>query len=243
MRRLNYRQFSIKDYTRTREIRDHVQGRIDVQRQLQRPTAVTTDFAVEHDEFTTDNLLNQAVLASLRVLLVLVQDEKLASRLKYQEQQLRELVSVEPISMAEVRRIELSRLNDHYEALLELARLILAREFFEDVRAGERRSLALFVNMNDVFERIVERAFRAAAKNIADLRVEGQASIPNVVEGPHAVSMRPDVLVTRGDGAPVTVADAKWKNRIDLVRRRVPADFVYFGPRSTRCDRLSADRW
>jgi len=200
-----------RDYTRTREIRDHVQGRIDVQRQLQRPTAVTTDFAVEHDEFTTDNLLNQAVLASLRVLLVLVQDEKLASRLKYQEQQLREFVSVEPISMADVRRIELSRLNDHYEALLELARLILAREFFEDVRAGERRSLALFVNMDDVFERIIERAFRAAAKNIANLRVEGQASIPNVVEGPHAVSMRPDVLVTRGDGTPITVADAKWK--------------------------------
>jgi len=65
--------------------------------------------------------------------------------------------------------------------------------------------------MNDVFERIVERAFRAAAKNLDDFRVEGQASIPNVVEGPHAVSMRPDVLVTRDDGTPVTVADAKWK--------------------------------
>jgi len=200
-----------RNYTRTRDIREHVQGRIDVQRQLQRPAAVTTNFAVEYDEFTTDNLLNRAVLASLRILLVLVQDEKLSSRLKHQEQQLREFVSVEPVSMADVRRIELSRLNDHYEALLELARLILAREFFEDVRAGERRSLALFVNMNDVFERIVERSFRAAAKNLDGLQVAGQASIPNVVEGPHAVSMRPDVLVTRDDGTPVTVADAKWK--------------------------------
>ncbi|MFC5367239.1 McrC family protein [Salinirubrum litoreum] len=200
-----------RDYTRRREIRNHVQGRIDVQRQLQRPTAVTTDFAVEYDEFTTDNLLNQTVLASLRILLLLVQNEKLSSRLKQQEQQLREFVSVEPVSMTDLRQIELSRLNDHYEALLELARLILAREFFEDVRAGERRSLALFVNMNDVFERIVERAFRAAAKNISNLQVEGQASIPNLVEGPHAVTMRPDVLVTRDDGTPVTVADAKWK--------------------------------
>ncbi|GAA5049605.1 hypothetical protein [Haladaptatus pallidirubidus] len=57
--------------------------------------------------------------------------------------------------------------------------------------------------MHDVFERIVERAFTAAAQEFGNFTVEGQASIPNVVEGPHAVSMRLDVLVTRSDGAPV----------------------------------------
>ncbi|MCU4802407.1 McrC family protein [Halobacteria archaeon HArc-gm2] len=200
-----------REYTRTQDVRKHVQGRITVQRQLQRPTAVTTDFAVEYDEFTADNLLNQSVLAAVCVLLQLVNDETLLSRLRHQEQRLREFVSVKPISLASVDRIELSRLNDHYETLLELTKTVLARDFFEDITAGDRRSLALFVNMNEVFERIVERAFRNAATTLGGLTVSGQASIPNIVEGPHAVSMRPDVLVERTDGSPVTVLDAKWK--------------------------------
>lgn len=200
-----------RGYVRQEDVRDHVQGQIDVQRQLQRPSAVTTDFMVMYDEYTTDTTLNRAVLAALRTLLLLVRDNQLASRLRQQEQQLREFVSVKPVSVEEVKRIELSRLNDHYEALLELAQLTLERKFFEDIRAGERRSLALFVNMNEVFERMTERAFRSAARQLGSLRVEGQASIPNLVDGPHAVSMRPDILVTRDEDVPVTVADAKWK--------------------------------
>jgi len=144
-----------RDYVSTSSIEKRVKGRIDVQRQLQRPSPVTTDFAVDYEEFTTDNTLNQAVLASLRVLITLVSDDDLRSQLRVQERQLREFVSVEPVQPATVRRIELSRLNDHYTTLLELATLVLEREFFEDIRAGTQRSLALFVNMNTVFERII----------------------------------------------------------------------------------------
>jgi 5-methylcytosine-specific restriction enzyme subunit McrC len=200
-----------RDYVSTSSIEKRVKGRIDVQRQLQRPSPVTTDFAVDYEEFTTDNTLNQAVLASLRVLITLICDDELRSRLRAQERQLREFVSVEPIQPATVRRIELSRLNDHYTTLLELATLVLEREFFEDIRAGTQRSLALFVNMNTVFERIVERGFRAIAQNEGSFRVDGQASIPNLVDGPHSVSMRPDVLIRTASGKPILVADAKWK--------------------------------
>jgi 5-methylcytosine-specific restriction enzyme subunit McrC len=65
--------------------------------------------------------------------------------------------------------------------------------------------------MNYIFERIVERAFRAVAKEHGDMVVEGQASIQNIVDGPHAVAMRPDVVVRNTEGAPITVVDAKWK--------------------------------
>jgi len=200
-----------RDYTRTRDVRDHVQGRIDVQRQLQRPAAVTTDFAVEYDDFTADTLLNQSVLAALRVLRRLVRDDTLASRLHNQEHRLRKFVTIEPVSLASVEHIELSRLNDHYVTLLDLTKTILARDFFDDITAGGNRSLALFVNMNDVFEHLIERAFRNAAHDIGELVVHDQASIPNIVDGPHAVSMRPDVLITRPDDTPITVIDAKWK--------------------------------
>ncbi|WP_232700606.1 McrC family protein [Halobacterium wangiae] len=200
-----------RDYVPTSSVEERVKGRIDVQRQLQRPSPVTTDFAVNYEAFTEDNDLNQAVLAALRVLIKLVGDDGLTSQLRAQERQLREFVSVASVQPAAVRRIELSRLNNHYAALLELVTLVLEREFFEDIRAGNQRSLALFVNMNTVFERIIERAFRSVARDRRDLRVYGQAAIPDLVDGPHAVSMQPDVLVRTTDERPVFVADAKWK--------------------------------
>ncbi|MFC7027182.1 McrC family protein [Halomicroarcula sp. GCM10025324] len=200
-----------RDYVRTQAVQDNVRGRINVQRQLQRPDPTPTDFAVEYDEFTTDTVLNRAVLAAVRVLTGLVRDSELAGQLRHQEQRLRQFTTVEPVPLEAVERIELSRLNEHYEVLLDLTRTVLAREFFEDISAGTNRSLALFVNMNEVFERLVERAFRAAAKDIGGLTVEGQASIQNIIDGPHAVSMQPDVLVRHDDGTPATVIDAKWK--------------------------------
>lgn len=200
-----------RGYVQTREIEKHVRGRIDVQKQLQRPIPQPTDFAIEYDEFTTDTLLNQAVLAALRALIRLVQDVELAGHLRHQEQRLRQFTTPKPVTVEEIDRIELSRLNQHYEMLLDLTKTVLSREFFEDITAGENRSLALFVNMNNIFERVVERSFRAAASDISGLQVEGQASIQNIVEGPHAVAMRPDVVVRRDDGTAVTVVDAKWK--------------------------------
>lgn len=200
-----------RDYVQTQATEEYVRGRIDVQRQLQRPGPQPTDFAVQYDEFTTDTVLNRAVLTAARVLIRLVRDAELAGRLRHEEQRLRQFTTVAPVSIEAVERIELTRLNEHYEMLLDLTKTVLSKEFFEDITAGENRALALFVNMNDVFERIVERAFRAAAAEIGNLTVEDQASIKNIVEGPHAVSMRPDIVVRQDDGTPVAVLDAKWK--------------------------------
>lgn len=97
-----------RDYVRTQAVQDNVRGRIDVQRQLQRSDPMPTDFAVEYDEFTTDTVLNQAVLAALRVLTGLVRDTELAGRLSHEEQRLRQFTSVEPVSVAAVECIELS---------------------------------------------------------------------------------------------------------------------------------------
>jgi 5-methylcytosine-specific restriction enzyme subunit McrC len=234
-----------RDYVSTSSIETQVKGRINVQQQLQRPSPVTTDFAVTYDEHTTDNLLNQAVLAALQSLLVLVSDDTLAARLRTQSQRLEQYATPTPITPAAIRSIELSRLNDHYAALLELATLVLEREFFEDVRAGTQRSLALFVNMNHVFERIVERAFRDATRNTPN-RVDDQASIPNLIDGPHAVSMRPDILIRTADGDPLMVADAKWKTHSEspsaadiyqltsyILTLNIPGVLIYPGSNST----------
>ena len=201
-----------RDYVRRQKVSDQVRGRIDVTKQLQRSTPVPTDFEIQYDAHTADTVLNRGILTATRKLVSLVDDADISDRLDYQRNRLRKHVSKSLITPIELEQVDLTRLNQYYETALSLARIVLAEDFFEDISPGDRQSFALFLNMNNIFEKMVERAFREASSEVGEgLYVEGQASIPNLIDGPHAVSMKPDVLISHSQNGPQVVADAKWK--------------------------------
>jgi len=229
-----------ESYTDREGVRDHLRGRLDVQRQLRRPTAgAPTTFAVDYRTATTQTTLNQAVAVAAERLQELLADEQrgvagdttneITRQLRRSAREWRDRLDgpvPETVSLRAVDRIELSRLTDHYAALLALTRTVLSASFFDDLRPGERRGRALFVDANDVFERVLERAVRAALRG-CPYTVVSQATVPALVQGPHgADTVRPDVVVAqtdgtggaagRGDSPPlseraVAVLDAKWK--------------------------------
>lgn len=228
-----------ESYTDREGVRDHLRGRLDVQRQLQRPTAgAPTTFAVDYRTATTQTTLNQAVAVAAERLQELLADERrgvgdatdaVTRRLRRSAREWRDRLDgpvPETVSLRAVDQIELSRLTDHYAALLALTRTVLSASFFDDLRPGERRGRALFVDANDVFERVLERAVRAAVED-GPYTVVPQATVPALVQGPHgADTVRPDVVVARTDGTggaagkaddpplserAVAVLDAKWK--------------------------------
>ena len=201
-----------RDYVRRQETAQRVRGRINLTKQLQRSTPVPTDFEIEYDAHTADTVLNQGILTATRRLVALVEDTDIADRLDFQRNRLRQHVSETLVTATELDQVDLTRLNQHYETALSLARIVLSEEFFEDISPGHRQSFALFLNMNSVFEAMVERAFREASHRIDERwHVEGQASIPNLIEGPHAVSMTPDVVISDSKERYRLVGDAKWK--------------------------------
>ncbi len=201
-----------RDYVQRQETAQRVRGRINLTKQLQRSTPVPTDFEIEYDAHTADTVLNRGILTATRRLVALVDDTDIADRLDFQRNRLRQLVSERLVTATELDQVDLTRLNRHYETALSLARIVLSEEFFGDISPGNRQSFALFLNMNSIFEAIVERAFREASHRIDERwHVEGQASIPNLIEGPHAVSMTPDVVISDSDGMYRLVGDAKWK--------------------------------
>lgn len=202
-----------RDYQRIESIETAVRGRLDVQRQLQRPTPIPTDFAVEYDTLTANTTPNQAILVATRILTCLVEGDTLAAALSRQAMQLRRQ-TVEPahVTPAEIDAIETTRLNAYYADMLELSRLVVQRHFFEDLTAGAVASFGLFINMNTVYEAVVERAVRVGAAQInPDWTVEGQGSLGDLIDGPHAVGMQPDAVVLDEEGCVIAVVDAKWK--------------------------------
>lgn len=201
-----------REYTRIESVETAVRGRLDVQRQLQRPTPVPTDFAVEYDTLTANTTANQAILAATQVLTRLVEGDTLAAALSRQAAQLRQTVEPAHVTPVEIEATETTRLNAYYADLLELSKLVLQRRFFEDLTAGAVTSFGLFINMNTVYEAVVERAVRVGAAQInSDWTVEGQGQLGALIDGPHSVGMQPDAVVISEKGYVIAVADAKWK--------------------------------
>jgi 5-methylcytosine-specific restriction endonuclease McrBC regulatory subunit McrC len=65
--------------------------------------------------------------------------------------------------------------------------------------------------LQHIFEKVTERAFSEAADRF-DYEVNGQADIAALINGPHSVSMTPDIAVRNEDGEEtIMLGDAKWK--------------------------------
>lgn len=198
-----------KEYQRQHESREHLRGRLNVQRQLQRQEPVATRFESDYDALTTDTTANRAILYATTVLVGLVTDKEIRADLEWHRAWLQQDVSLERIRPVDLERVELSRLNEYYTDILRLIEPILKHEFVENLTVGTQSSFSLLVNMNTIFEQVVERAVTDIADQ-ADWEAEGQARTTNLIQGTPQVRMYPDFLV-RDAGTSIVVGDAKWK--------------------------------
>lgn len=201
-----------REYQSKQDTERYLRGRLDVQRQLHQQAVGATRFECEYDELTLDTTANQAVLYATTLLAQFVKDSALRNELSRYRQRLQRQVSLRHVRATELDAVEVTRHNSHYADVLRLTRLVLDTVFVENLRHGARDSFALLVDMNDVFEDVVERAVTAAVADRTGWTVETQASISGVVSGgTPAIEMRPDVLVRDAADDVVLVADAKWK--------------------------------
>lgn len=202
-------------YRRKQNAEEFLRGQLDIQRQLQQQGPAATAFEVNYDELTADIPANQGVLYAAMVLRRMVTERRLQQRLDQQVTRFRREVTPRQVRPSEFVEIEVTRLNEYYRDALRLAELIIRNVYVEKLREGSRGSYGLLINMDAIFEAVVERAFRDAVEQ--DDRwdgwwVEGQANITGLVTGgTPRVRMRPDLVVRNGDDEVVFTGDAKWK--------------------------------
>lgn len=200
------------EYRRISGTEEHLRGRLDVQRQLQRQGTTGTRFECDYDELTADTTANRAILYATSALIRLVNSYGIQQALERYQSQLRRQVTLTPVDSQAIENIELSRLNDHYADILRLAKLVIQGIFVENFVSGDRPSFAILMDMNRVFEAIVERAAREVVRERQGWDVEGQAQIRGLLSGgKHPVRMRPDFVVRDETDTVRLVGDAKWK--------------------------------
>lgn len=200
------------EYQRVNQAEKQLRGRLDVQRQLQQQQSPALAFECDYDELTTDTVVNRAILYATTILLRLVRDIDLRRSLQRHQHILRRQVTLTSVEPSALSRVELTRLNDHYSDIIRLTELVLQSHFIREFQGGSRESFSLLVDMNRIFERVVERAMRKTVKARPGWTVDAQHSSTNLIESDkHTVTIRPDILVRDEEERVRCVGDAKWK--------------------------------
>ncbi len=191
----------------------YLRGTLDVTKQLRNgQTTAATSFHCSFDEHTPDIVLNQAVLYSATVLANMVTDQQLSRRLNRKVKQLRKQVTLRQVSVGELQQVEVSRLTSRYDDIIRLAEMVLTSSYIEDHTIGTNPTFSLLVNMNTVFERLIEQAFKHVTTSYQGYVSQSRRQIGDLFDSAeHNVSVKPDITVESRDDRVICVADAKWK--------------------------------
>jgi 5-methylcytosine-specific restriction enzyme subunit McrC len=201
------------EYRGTESTERYLRGSLNVAKQLRaNPVVSRTSFNCRFNEPTADILLNQAVLSAARILARIVSEQRLSERLQSKVDRLRQRVTMRRVEAQELEQIQLSHLTAEYGNVLRLTEMVLTSSYINDYTAGDSMAFSMLIDMNQLWEQCVDRAFRDVAVNSRGLQPWSQYPLGTLVNfGNQEVSMNPDVGIESGSGDTVVVADAKWK--------------------------------
>ena len=193
-----------------------VRGRIRFEDQIRRRFGVALPVEVRYDEFTDDILANRLVKAAA----TLLGSMRLRSRdarvgLGWVAAML-DNVSLVEFPSREVPEVAFDRLNQHYENVVVLSRLVLQNSAFQSDRGG-MRAQGFLMDMNKVFQEFVTVALREAL-GVSDKVFRSDDHIPRITlnesRDGHDIRLRPDLTWWHGRVC-TFVGDAKYKRIVD----------------------------
>jgi 5-methylcytosine-specific restriction enzyme subunit McrC len=206
-------------------------GRILWDRQVLRRPGRVDRLACRFDELRQDVVENRLLAAALASCARRVRHEGVAKRARELEALLREVCDPEALTTPDVTGLVYDRLNTHYREAHALAKLVLAGKGTDDLLAtGDRRCFAFLLDMNALFERLMEVVLRFAL-GAEPLRVHAQQRNRSILwdvtrQRPYAPVI-PDFVVEPRDGpGPRLTVDAKYKTYDE---RQLATSDVYQG--------------
>ena len=189
-------------------------GKLMVGEHVRQNSAHAERFFVRHDEYLADRPENRLVKSTL----LLLRATTTSSRNQREARQvLAHFEAVSPSSnyQRDFSRVVTDRSMRDYDSLMRWSKVFLVGESFTAF-SGTDSARALLFPMERVFESYVAQQLKKA---LADLgwEVTAQDRGYYLFDVPRQFALRPDVVVTRGDGSRV-VLDTKWKRLVDNPR-------------------------
>lgn len=221
----------IKGYTLFENDLSCVKGRIDMNRLASRGGVITACLPCKYYERTENTLLNQVLLAGLRLAGKLASDINLRHDVMRISDQLSMLTKEtrlsRPILNAAQRSI--SRLNDVYKPAIELINILFESQSVQIENGEEHISLpGYFFDMNLFFETLVSKLLKSLQDeySVIDQYRLGMLFAYEPKRNPkgkRSPTPRPDFALLK-NGSVVQLLDAKYR---DLWDRNLPRDMLY----------------
>ncbi len=130
-----------------------LKGKWNLTEQLRRPERKHL-FAVTFDEFTADNQLNRVLRYVVERLYQLTRNFHNRQMLHELQQRMEEVTLLPKVNVEDLRLMTITRLNQRFEPLLNLARLFLENESLQ-LSSGNFQTFAFALDMNKLFEEFV----------------------------------------------------------------------------------------
>lgn len=191
-------------------------------------------FAVAYDEFTSDNRLNRVFRFVVERLWHLTRDAETRQQFYVLRQWLEEVTLLPKVTVADASPTLLTRLNQRFEPLLNLARLFLDNSALQ-LAAGDLRTFAFVFDMNQLFESFVVNFIRRHRHKILPTALQECELLPQSRGAPFYLARRdrksvfrlkPDLAFHDGNQFSLLM-DAKYKqlNKADIKLGVSQSDF------------------
>jgi 5-methylcytosine-specific restriction enzyme subunit McrC len=169
-----------------------VRGRIRFDDQARRRFGILLPVEVRFDDFTEDILENRLLKGALAVLGTLRLRSESSRQSLRRFNHVLDLVSLQTYNARNVPQINYTRLNEHYRAAVEWARLIL-RFGAAEIRHGKALATTVLFDMNDVFEDFVRVALREELGVTSREFPSGRECPSLVLDRAHRIALEPDL--------------------------------------------------
>lgn len=174
-------------------------------------------FTVAHDEFSADNSLNRVFRFVTERLWKLTGDSENRQLLGDLRQWMDEVALVPEITARDVNPSMLTRLNQRYAPLLNIARLFIEGGALQ-LAAGDVNTFALVFDMNQLFESFTVNFIRRHRRDILPVGLQpcellsqshGETLYLAKRDGADVFRLRPDLVFRDGDHFPLLI-DMKY---------------------------------
>jgi len=175
-------------------------------------------FAVTYDEFTTDNPLNRIFRYVVELLRKLTRDPRNRQLLSDLCYWMDEVTLLPAIALQDAQKVRLTRLNQQYEPLLNLAMLFLQNLGLE-LSANDQTAFAFLFDMNQLFEGFLtgflqrhRREILPVALSDCQLLPQGRQAVCHLAkyQDRRVFRLKPDLVLRDRDYYPLLI-DFKYK--------------------------------
>lgn len=206
----------LKKYIYREENLKYLKGKLLINQQITLNSIHKDNFYCNYDEHTFDIIENQVIVHTLFLLIQIVQKDELRMELSELKTIFESVVSYKSHIMNEnLDSIIFDRLNEYYERMIGIARLIINQNYVQDLSGGEVSAFSFVLDMNKVFENYIYKLFVDVF--YGEKKIIGQKMSKNLLEScgnSPEVRIKPDIIIKNMHDDIEFVLDMKYKNDV-----------------------------